>query len=276
MRPVYRGPVPARVTALERQRGSATQTYDYHAIGAKLIGRIGEYCSYCETPLSGNAAIEHIVSKSTSPQLETNWENFLLACVNCNSTKGATRVQSADDLASYIWPCTPRDVQAGGRTFFSPADAFVYGLDAAQNAVVVAAPGPKQARAQATLEMVGLDKAPAEDAAVKDRRIANRTAVWNLAAATAAGFAPYLRDDGTASTPGAALIAAQIIDLAKAAGFWSVWMTLFSQMLAQKPNMAPATRADVLTRLFCASFPGTAYIVPNTVPADYTGLPAID
>ena len=77
MRPVAKGGNP-----------QAGDFADYQDARPFLISRIGPFCSYCErrtTPLH----VEHIQPKGL-PQyagLIGRWDNFLLACVNCNSTK---------------------------------------------------------------------------------------------------------------------------------------------------------------------------------------------
>ncbi len=66
-----------------------------------LIERIGPYCSYCERKIpSSSLAVEHEKPKKHNPALELDWNNFLLACVNCNSTKGQKNV----NLEDYFWP----------------------------------------------------------------------------------------------------------------------------------------------------------------------------
>jgi 5-methylcytosine-specific restriction endonuclease McrA len=53
-----------------------------------LIGAIGAYCSYCNSPVYSHLAIEHKLPKSTFPQQAFKYANFLLACSTCNSAKG--------------------------------------------------------------------------------------------------------------------------------------------------------------------------------------------
>src|SRR5690242_20526604 len=72
----------------------------YQDAGPDLLGRIGDYCSYCERQIETNLAVEHIQPKSLVPTLRNSWSNFLLGCVNCNSSKGDTPV----NLSDYFWP----------------------------------------------------------------------------------------------------------------------------------------------------------------------------
>jgi uncharacterized protein (TIGR02646 family) len=63
---------------------------DYEDAKPYLLSRLGHFCSYCERRIATNLAVEHIQPKGL-PQyaaLERNWDNFLLGCVNCKSTKG--------------------------------------------------------------------------------------------------------------------------------------------------------------------------------------------
>lgn len=89
MRPVQRGPSP-----------QADPFDPYETAKEPLLARLGLYCSYCERRINTNLAVEHIQPKGLAAyaHLETSWTNFLLACVNCNSTKGHQDVDPADVL----------------------------------------------------------------------------------------------------------------------------------------------------------------------------------
>jgi 5-methylcytosine-specific restriction endonuclease McrA len=78
MRPVFRNASP-----------QADDYDDYRHSFPELVGRIGMYCSYCERRIATNLAVEHIQPKSLPAyaHLAGRWNNFLLGCVNCNSTK---------------------------------------------------------------------------------------------------------------------------------------------------------------------------------------------
>ena len=76
MRPVTRGAGPRAYTAYGQAIGD-------------LEERLGIYCSYCERRVATNLAVEHIQPKGLDAyeMLAVRWDNFLLGCVNCNSTK---------------------------------------------------------------------------------------------------------------------------------------------------------------------------------------------
>ena len=82
-------------------KGAAPAVYaKYQDAGPDLQARLGDYCSYCERQIETNLAVEHIQPKSHVPALRTDWTNFLLGCVNCNSSKGNTPI----NLRDYFWP----------------------------------------------------------------------------------------------------------------------------------------------------------------------------
>ena len=73
-------------------RGDAPQAFnDYKAAKPFLTDRLGTYCSFCERRIPTNLAVEHILPKDEDlpfADLRNEWTNFLLSCVNCNSSKG--------------------------------------------------------------------------------------------------------------------------------------------------------------------------------------------
>lgn len=53
-----------------------------------VIDGMGAYCAYCELPLHDPSQLEHVLPKSQYPTFALDWDNFLPACVGCNSRKG--------------------------------------------------------------------------------------------------------------------------------------------------------------------------------------------
>jgi len=92
MRPVDKGESP-----IKGEFGHYTQAMPY------LIKRLGNYCSYCERRFSVGLAVEHMSPKTLHPEGEKIWSNFLIACVQCNSSKGDTDI-ALNQLGNYIWP----------------------------------------------------------------------------------------------------------------------------------------------------------------------------
>jgi uncharacterized protein (TIGR02646 family) len=195
MRPVERGALP------NDDQGNPKTFTKYAQARRDLIDRMGEYCSYCEMHLDASLAIEHVQPKSLNPQLELDWGNFLLACTNCNSTKGNKAVVITD----YFWP-----------DHDNTARAYIYD----EGGKIVANPDlttAQQERAEKMIDLVGLDKNPGNAPAASDRRWANRLEAWGMAR-RALEHVQSLPFD---------VMREQVVDTAVAKGFWSIWMTIF-------------------------------------------------
>lgn len=213
MRPVQRGECP------QDHNGQEIKFAEYQQARRELIQRMGEYCSYCEMHLDASLAVEHVQPKkppgatAAMPERELDWGNFLLACTNCNSSKGDTDVV----LADYLWP--DRD------------DTF-RALRYSEGGVVDSAPGMHKARADLLIDLVGLRKQP-DTAEASDRRWMNRREAWDLAVRAKDRLAKCpteFTDD----------MREQIVDTAHAKGFWSVWMTVFADDPAMRNRLLHA------------------------------------
>lgn len=220
MRPVDRGARP------QDEQGQDIRFTAYPQARRELIRRLGEYCSYCEMHLDASLAVEHVRPKqppgatAVLPERALAWDNFLLACTNCNATKGDTDVV----LNDYLWP--DRD------------DTF-RALTYKKGGLVEAAASPQQARAQRLIELVGLHKLSDTDEAA-DRRWHNRREAWDIAERSKRNLAACPND----------AMRDQIIVAATAKGYWSVWMTVFGddpEMTARLITAYPGTRWETLT-----------------------------
>lgn len=199
MRPVVRGPRPKNVA------GADIQFSEYAEARAELIERMGEFCSYCEMHLDSSLAVEHVQPKQppgatvVDQARALNWDNFLLACTNCNATKGNTEV----DLTHYLWP--DRD-----NTF----RAFLYSEG---GLVSPALGGDLKIKAEKTIKLTGLDKHPLNDPRASDRRWKNRRETWDIAKRSKENLqkcnCPEMRDQVELTATGHA--------------YWSIWMTVF-------------------------------------------------
>ena len=180
-----------------------------HAKGP-LIERIGEYCSYCERP--GDLHVEHVVPKSVDGDLEKEWSNFLLGCVNCNSRKSDKNV-SRD---GYLWP--DRDDTFG---------AFLY-RSGGRVAVNDGLAPPRYGKAAALFDLVGLG----ETGTRTDGRRRKRRQAWDQAVRVR----DLIDDDNSR------LLA---VDVALGIGFFSVWMAVFhddEDMRGRLMRAFPGTR----------------------------------
>jgi uncharacterized protein (TIGR02646 family) len=237
MRPVLRGDSP-----------QAVDFDNYRDAFGDLASRIGMFCSYCERRIATQLAVEHIQPKDGPhghPDLKGRWENFLLGCVNCNSTKGAKDVV----LANLLLP--DRD---------NTAAAYEYTMDG-KITVPTGLTAAQQAMAHRTLALTGLDKRASEvidsnGQLVAIDRVAQRMEVWLIAQVS--------KDDLQANPNDA--FRRQIARTATGHGFFSIWMTVFHD--------DPAVR-----KLLIKEFDGTATdcFDPNTThiisPRPANGLP---
>ncbi|MDP2125734.1 MAG: HNH endonuclease [Pseudohongiella sp.] len=187
-------------------RTVARKTYAKYqdAIG-DLEDCFGRYCSYCERPFLAALAVEHVSPKSIDPARETDWNNFLMACPNCNSTKGDTATNDQD----FLWPDrdnTLRAIEYKAGGLVEPSSD----LD----------PHIKQ-KATALIELVGLDrhpgKPPAKQPTDRDRRYMDRELAWGIAERTRRTLANNNNDE----------IRELIVDTAKSSGFFSIWVAAF-------------------------------------------------
>lgn len=207
-------------------RGDAPRTYRNYgdAIG-DLENRLGIYCSYCERRLPVSLAVEHVSPKSLDPALELDWSNFLLGCTNCNSVKGDT--PTSHD--GFLWPDRDNTLQA----FKYSEGGFVELADGLSGATLL--------MAKALMDIVGLDRHKARGwprPAGRDKRWEQREATWKLATTWKLRIADFSDNGRQHALP-------LIRDLAAGYGFFSVWMSVFSD--------DPAICAVLIT-----AFPGTA------------------
>jgi len=216
MRPVIRGERP-------QNNDRQVQFTDYRQARGELISRMGEYCSYCEMRQNSSLAVEHVQPKRPSgvtiddPHRALDWDNFLLACNNCNATKGNKDV----NLDDYLWPHldnTFRAVHYSEGGVVAPSKRLDSGI---------------HQKALNTIKLLGLDKTP-NDKKASDRRWLNRKEAWDIAQESKSDLAE-------SDTP---QMRRQIVRTATGRGYWSIWMTVFQD------------DADMLRR-FIEAFPGT-------------------
>jgi uncharacterized protein (TIGR02646 family) len=195
MRPINRGLPP-----LDDQ-GKITTYSNYRLARRDLIDKLGPYCSYCERKISASLAVEHVVPKVHHPGGLLKWSNFLLACVNCNSTKGHEDINIDD----YLWPDT-----------HNTHVAFNY-LSSGFLAPKVQLPAPYKVRAKKTISLVGLNVKNITPLA-SDTRWENRIEAWNIAKEELKDFE---------ASPQTITEVNGIVRIAQGYGFWSVWMKVF-------------------------------------------------
>lgn len=204
MRPVDKGTAPAVYT-------------QYKDAGPDLQARLGDYCSYCERQIETNLAVEHIRPKSLVPSLITDWNNFLLACTNCNSIKGDTPIK----LLDYFWP----DVDNTLRAFeFLPGGLIGPHSNLSQVMAV---------KAVATLELTGLDRVPGsagKKPTTSDKRWLRRQQAWEKAKR----YRDFLKRQDTVE------VRELIVDVASSRGEFSIWWTAFADDVDMRRRLRKA------------------------------------
>lgn len=217
MRPIDKGTVPLDAN------GDPIQFTHYQKSRGHLMSRIGSYCSYCERSLNGNVAVEHVLPKTLHKDFELEWDNFLLACNNCNSTKGHKPVI----LDNYLWPDKDNTVLA-----------FEYG----EGGLVSISPSLAQSikqLAENTIKLVGLDRYPSPDPLINPEMSDTRWRERRTTFEKAKEAKQCLIENDVISTR------ELIVHIATATGFFSTWMSVFKN------------DSDMLRR-FIQAFPGTS------------------
>jgi uncharacterized protein (TIGR02646 family) len=203
MRPVERGPAPCEFKA-------------YQEAAPYLKERLGRYCSYCERAIPTQLAVEHVSPKSIDPAKALDWNNFLLACANCNSTKAATSVNELDVLR--------------------PDQHDTFGALRYAESGSVKPSAAHDAKAAGLIRLVGLDRTPAT-ATNADHRFDDRLEAWGKAV-----IAKDLISKSGVERPLA-------IEIVKGHGHWSIWMTVFADDAAMQASLIAAFPSTAGRRL---------------------------
>lgn len=203
MRPVNRGRVPLD------ENGDPKVYKEYGYARRDLIKRMGEFCSYCEVRLPASLAVEHVRPKSLNPNLETDWDNFLLACTNCNSIKGKRDI----DLEEFVWP----DRHNTSLIFKYEDNGFIKPVKNLSVEITE--------RAKALLDLVGLNRTTSAEGTndydkASDRRFENR-----LSAILHAYESVQLLEEAPDNAKDS--IIQLLTKVVQSGGFWSIYMMAF-------------------------------------------------
>lgn len=173
-----------------------------------LEERLGHYCSFCEFNIQHVPEVEHKEAKSEGGE-ELEWSNLLLSCKYCNTRKGT--IVKPEDKDKYIWPDEDD-------TFH----AFSYSSEIPRvNEEYLNTLGDETLnKAKNLFKLIKLDNIPTTPK-VKDRRYFARSETRNQAIISRDGW-EYAKLTSTKDS-----YFTQIIMLAKATGFFSVWMEVF-------------------------------------------------
>jgi uncharacterized protein (TIGR02646 family) len=172
-----------------------------------LIDQIGEYCSYCERRLNVSLAVEHILPKTIYQKKELVWENLILACTNCNSTKGHKDI----DLNDYFWPHMDNTLTP-----------YVYTVSGKIN-IKEGLTSRRHQMADNLIKLVGLNSQPRRnDTTVSDRLWAFREEVWRDAEDFKLDLANSIDKNNMRKA---------IVRTAKYSGCFSIWIEVFKDDL---------------------------------------------
>lgn len=187
------------------ERGDAPQVFaSYRDAYPFLVERLGDYCSYCERQIETHLAVEHVQAKSPVPALENEWSNFLLGCVNCNSSKGDAAVA----LTDYLWPDSENTLSA-----------FTYSMGGLVDPKAGLNPA-LSAKALATIKLVGLDKYPGNpgrEPTAADLRWQRRREAWQQAE-----YCKSLIEENDCEQ-----VRALVVQVAKGRGMYSIFWNVF-------------------------------------------------
>ena len=217
MKPVHKGASPGAFSA-------------YYQAKPHLLNRIGRHCSYCEREgAPQDLHVEHIYPKDPHPELERNWDNFLVACSSCNTYKhhhlGSTRQVNLE--TRFLWPHLDNTFRA-----------FKYFDDGRVN-VDDSLPPDVHRAAAATIEMAGLLKSPAKTVNYEQLGVAydgfrKRDDAWGMAKESKLDY-DLIGDPGRAP-----FVARQAAGL----GHFSIWMEVFSDRPEVRRELIAAFKAD--------------------------------
>ena len=136
-----------RRAATNTERENAVNKYRHKHIKDALKAMFHGKCAFCESKIEhvSDAHIEHYRPKSKFPDLTFAWNNLLLACGQCNSTKyKGDKFPESNADGPYVDPCTD-----------NPEDHFQFFYDAKTKLASVYG---KTARGATTERDLGLNR----------------------------------------------------------------------------------------------------------------------
>jgi uncharacterized protein (TIGR02646 family) len=219
MRPVSHIPNGAKLTA----HGDAKPD---------LIAAMGEFCVYCERAIEAmNLDVEHIKPQKAHSKLTCTWANLLLGCTSCNTYKRHYQAANRQKgiLVNQAWSHMDHTFHA-------------YSYDQHGRVTVSSALSqPQQRMARKTLEMTGLDRTPAVDAAYKELGLiyditSRREKAWRNACTALATYQQNPTDMQRGS----------ILNQAEVEGFFSIWMNVFSAYPKMKMGIIRRFKATAI------------------------------
>lgn len=243
-----------RPVVISTKNNVAGQPLEYKPWGkakSDLINEIGSFCSYCEKKVNRSSLhIEHIKGKNVKNNagvliydgLKYRWDNFLIACCNCNSVK-------ANKDIALTNPFLPHQ-----NNLLHFIEIGTGGIIKIKNGVT----GNNHTRTTAFINLVGLDREPSHpNYSENDDRWENRLEVLDLAKRQFDKYTSIPKQTDLES----------IICLAKEKGFFSVW---YYQFLGHNEVIDALINGSTFSGLNIEPFKGTHKASFET--ANYTTL----
>jgi uncharacterized protein (TIGR02646 family) len=203
-----------------------------------LINEIGSFCSYCEKKVNRSSLhIEHIKGKKVKDNtgvliydsLKYRWDNFLLACCNCNSVKDNKDIVLTNPFLPHI------------NNLVHFIEIGTGGIIKIKNGVN----GNNLTRTSAFINLVGLDREPSHpNYSDSDDRWENRLEAIDLAKRQ---FDKYTSNPKQTDLE-------TILCLAKEKGFFSVW---YYQFLGQNEVIDALINGIVINGINIEPYKGT-------------------
>lgn len=199
-----------------------------------LFKAIGPYCSYCERNIELGGAVEHVQPKSKEKGKECCWDNFLLSCVNCNSTKGSRTIND-NNICEYVWP----DKDDTYHMIKYDSDSLI----PQPNDTI--SENDKQ-RVQRLIELVGLNKAASKVGSLDYEKACDTRVEGRIKASQ---YAKELKDDYLhLSDEGKGSFRKALSVIIMSEGYWSIWMHIFEDVPEVREMMLdiiPGTRKEL-------------------------------
>jgi hypothetical protein len=179
----------------------------------ELVEELGSFCSFCEKYNSRSALhVEHVYGKKCVDaadnyiydHLKYRWDNFLLACVNCNSVKNNKDIALTNPALPHI-------------------NNLIHFIESTIGGVIVVKNGLLQAELNQTnnfISLVGLDRLPGHPQhSDKDDRWDERLKVYDIAQRQLRKYEQIPRKTDLDT----------IVDLARTNGCFSIWYYTFKK-----------------------------------------------
>jgi hypothetical protein len=202
----------------------------------------GHYCHFCEMPLQNVPAVEHIKHQINHPNLVCHWDNLLLICTYCNSRKTKSKIKTYN----YYWPHQHNTFYVFDYEILNIMSRGIPAISTRLTDPVL------KIKAERTINLYGLHQTTNSSGGI-DRRLSFRLIAISQALECKKEYDANPRQ----------ITEQAILRTARAAGFWSVWFTIFQN------DSAVLTELLQFQGTHVASFDTATY---NPIPRNPTNI----